>query len=273
MPRTEEKELLDAARSGDRHAIERLLAAHQPQVYRFGLRMCRDEEDAEDVLQDTLLTMARGIGDFRGASSLSTWLFSIARSHCAKKRRRSKHAPEEVRPLEGAEVEALADPSSPADEAIARKRLEAALEGAIRSLDPKYREILILRDVEGLPAAEVAQVTGLGVAAVKSRLHRARLAIRERLSPLLEPEDTGVAAGACPDVLSLFSRHLEDELSPLVCQEMERHLEGCARCRNSCDSIRQLLSLCRSVGPSAEVPAPVQASIRVALTELLETSG
>src|SRR6187397_1258339 len=99
MPRTD-AELLSAARGGDKAALEKLLERHQAQVYRFGMKMCRDPEDAADVLQDTLLAMARGVRDFRGASSLSTWLYSIARSFCIKKRRRSKFGPENERSLD-----------------------------------------------------------------------------------------------------------------------------------------------------------------------------
>src|SRR5512138_1773902 len=112
-PQRSDEQLLDAARAGDSHALETLLERHQAEVYRFGMKMCRDPEDAKDILQDTLLAMARGVRDFRGASSLSTWLYTIARSFCLKKRRRSKFAPEEERSLEtgGATEEGrLADP-------------------------------------------------------------------------------------------------------------------------------------------------------------------
>jgi len=85
--------VLDEARAGNARALEMLLERHQAQVYRFGLKMCRDPEDAKDVLQDTLLAMARSVRDFRGASSISTWLYTIARSFCIKKRRRSTFAP------------------------------------------------------------------------------------------------------------------------------------------------------------------------------------
>src|SRR5512143_3531332 len=90
-----DRTLLERARAGDHRALESLLERHQAQVYRFGMKMCRDPEDAKDVLQDTLLAMARGVKDFRGASSVSTWLYTIARSFCIKKRRRSKFAPDQ----------------------------------------------------------------------------------------------------------------------------------------------------------------------------------
>src|SRR5512134_3144303 len=107
-------QLLAAAQGGDRRALEHLLERHQRRVYRFGLKMCRDPEDAKDVLQETLIAVARGVKDFRGASSVSTWLYTIARSFCIKKRRRSKFAPEQEESLDarapGVEARQVADP-------------------------------------------------------------------------------------------------------------------------------------------------------------------
>jgi len=263
-------DLLASARAGNPRALEELLERHEPQVYRFGMKMCRDPEDAKDVLQDTLLAMARGIRDFRGASSLSTWLYTIARSFCIKRRRRSQFAPEEERSLDtelGAEASRLAHPGAAPDETLAGKRVKAALEEAIGALDPMYREVLLLRDVEGLTAPEVAAVVGASVQAVKSRLHRARLSVREKVAPLLGVNLDLAAAGPgpCPDVLTLFYLHLEDEISADLCAEMERHLEACGRCRGACESLRQSLSLCRTSASAAEVPRSVQESVRSAL--------
>jgi RNA polymerase sigma-70 factor (ECF subfamily) len=266
-----DERLLAAARAGDRQALEALLERHQPQVYRFGMKMCRDAEDAKDVLQDTLLAMARGVRDFRGASSISTWLYTIARSFCIKKRRRSKFAPETERSLDtdvAAEARHVAAKTDEPDEALAGRQVERALEQAIAALEPMYREVLLLRDVEGLSAAEVAEVVGASVQAVKSRLHRARLSVRERVAPLLGVASPP-AAGACPDVLMTFSRHLEDEISAEHCAEMERHLEGCARCRGTCESLKRTLALCRTHGPAVPVPASVQASVKTAVRSFL----
>ncbi|TAK26624.1 MAG: sigma-70 family RNA polymerase sigma factor [Myxococcaceae bacterium] len=268
-------ELLEKARAGDRAALETLLTAHQSQIYRFGMRICRDPEDARDVLQDTMLAMARGVRDFRGSSSISTWLYTIARSFCIKKRRRSVYAPAEEQSLDteaSGEAAQLVDQARSPDEALAGKQVERALEEAIAALDPMYREVLVLRDVEGLTAPEVAEVLGINVQAVKSRLHRARLAVRAHVAPVLgvpSAEEKAPTAVQCPDVLTLFSQHLEDEISAEVCAEMERHLQGCSRCRNTCDSLKSTLALCRTAGPSVEVPAAVQASVKVALRNFL----
>ena len=89
----DDQQLLERARAGQQAALVELLERHQSQVYRFGMKMCRDPEDAKDVLQDTLLSVARNVRDFRGGSSISTWLYTIARSFCVKKRRKSKFGP------------------------------------------------------------------------------------------------------------------------------------------------------------------------------------
>lgn len=273
MPDEADDLLLERARAGDRQAIEALLERHQAQIYRFGMKMCRDPEDAQDVLQDTLLSMARGVRDFRGASSISTWLYTIARNFCIKRRRRGELAPREERSLDTemiAEGRQLIDPGQSPDEALAGKEVERALQQAIRSLEPMYREVLLLRDAEGLTAPEVAEVLGVSVQAVKSRLHRARLSVRAQVAPLLGiPTDSAGAAGTCPDVLTLFSQHLEGEISTDVCAEMERHVRGCDRCRGACDSLQRTLALCRTAGPTVQVPASVQASIKVALRDFL----
>lgn len=283
--------LLERARGGDRRALDDLLGRHQRRVYRFGLKMCRDPEDAKDILQETLLAVARTVKDFRGASSVSTWMYTIARSFCIKKRRRSKFAPAEEASLEarapGLEARQVADPGRGPDEALAGRQIETALEQAIGALDPMYREVLVLRDVEGLTAPEVAEIMGLTVEAVKSRLHRARVAVREAMGPLLAipslpvaPE--GAAAGgapataaavpraseACPDIVQLFSQHLEGEISATICADMERHLSRCPACQSRCDSLQRTLALCKAA-PLPEVPPQVQASVRQALQRFI----
>jgi RNA polymerase sigma-70 factor (ECF subfamily) len=269
-----EEHLISAAQRGDRGALERLLERHQARVYRYGMRMCRAEEDAKDVLQETLIAAARTLPEFRGASSLSTWLYTIARSFCIKHRRRSKFAPENIESLDVGEPARLAvqlpDPSRGPEEALHGRRVESALEEAIGSLEPMYREVLVLRDVEGLSAAEVAEILGLTVEAVKSRLHRARVAVRERVAPALMAEPPAPEPSPqCKDVVLAFSRHLEGEIDSDLCAELEKHLEGCAACRSRCDSLRSTLTLCRKAG-AAPIPAEIETSVRQALRRFLE---
>jgi RNA polymerase sigma-70 factor (ECF subfamily) len=265
----DDRALLDAARAGDRDALEAFVERHQSRVLRFGLKMCRNPEDAQDVAQDTLLAAARTLSGFREASSPATWLYAIARSFCIKKRRRSKFAPSAVVSLDEPDreaVERIPDGGRSPEQELEQRRLGEALDAAIAALEPKYREILLLRDVEGLAAAEVAEVTGLSVEAVKSRLHRARAQVRGRLAPLL-----GKAAPpgpSCPDIFGLFSRHLEGEIDAGACAEMERHLAGCPRCDATCNSLKRVLALCREA-PVPEVPSGVRASVRTGIRAFL----
>ncbi|MHB8419940.1 MAG: RNA polymerase sigma factor [Myxococcales bacterium] len=184
MADTVDRKLLERARAGDSAALDELLARHQADVYRFGLKLCGDPEDAKDVLQETLLGLARDVRRFRGEASLSTWLYTVARSFCLKKRRRGHFAPREERSLETEvwrEAARLASSAQGPDEALAAKVAGLALQRALAALDPTHREVLLLRDVEGLTAPEAARKLGLSPQAVKSRLHRARLALRAQL--------------------------------------------------------------------------------------------
>lgn len=275
MPEVLNDRLVQAAQDGDTEALDALLRGYQPRIYRFGMKMCRDPEDAQDVLQETLFAAARTLHGFRGASSVSTWLYTIARSFCIKRRRRSIFAPEVVSlESQAPEARTAADTAPGPERALADREVAAALDVAIAALQPGDREVLLLRDVEGLSASEVAEVTGLSVAAVKSRLHRARSAVRARLAPVLAPTAPAPAAvtGVCPDVVSLLSRHLEGEIAADVCAEMERHVAACGRCRAACNSLRQTLQLCGSM-PSAAVPETLQESIRRGIRGLLAGRG
>jgi len=260
-------ELIEAMRHGDEAALARLLERHAPGVYRFGLKMCRDPEDAEDIVQDTLLAAARGLKDFRGASSVSTWLYAIARSFCIKKRR---HAHGADVSLDAPEALAVSSQAPAPEQVTANRELGAALEDAIAALEPIYREVLLLRDVEGLSAAQVAEILEIGVDAVKSRLHRARAVVRAKLEPFFPGEDRAASpkTAQCPDIVALFSRFLEGEIGADECARMDAHVKGCARCASGCASLKHTLALCRAE-PRGAVPPAVQARVQQALRDLV----
>jgi RNA polymerase sigma-70 factor (ECF subfamily) len=251
--------LVERARAGDRSALEELLGSLAPSIHRFGMRMCKNAVDADDVLQDTLLNVATHLGEFEGRSSLSSWVFALTRSACARRRRGLKNRPP-------ADADAVPEPAdsapSPEDRAVGEqltKTLNAALEG----LPEDYREVILLRDIEGLSASDAAEALGVSVDALKSRLHRARAALREALSPMLEPVRTPPGPG-CPDILALWSAKLEGDLSQADCASMEKHMTGCASCGAACEALKNALGACRSVADDA-VPADVQARVRAAV--------
>ncbi len=260
--------LLAAARRGDRAALGELLEHHQNRVFGFGVKMCGNPEDAKDVAQETLLTMVRTVRDFRGDASLSTWLYTVARSFCIKKRRRTKGAPAFHEPLDHAARQSADEPAATPEQMLLGREARDTVAAALDQLEPEAREVVILRDIEGLSAAEVAGVMGLSVAAVKSRLHRARATLREHLLAVVGGEPTSAASAPCPDVLTMLSRKLENEISPDVCAEMESHLAGCARCTGLCDSLKRTLAMCKSL-PTPAVPAHVRESLRHAVAAAL----
>ena len=253
--------LLERAQDGDPEALEALLRAVQPQLFRFSMKMCQHTEDAEDVLQDSMLTLARSVRDFRGASSFSTWLFTIARSICIKKRRKRKFEPKHQESLEQISTKErqtlktdTPDPHQQSESAEVWRLVQAG----IQRLDPTYREVLILRDIEGLKAKEVSEIIGISVPAVKSRLHRARTKLREMIT-----QTTYRPAPGCPNIHQIFSKHLEDELSPDICSAMEAHVSTCPICASECDGLKQALNAC-STAP-CEVPADIQKRVFEAL--------
>jgi RNA polymerase sigma-70 factor (ECF subfamily) len=197
---TDEQALIAASKDGDAAALDELVRAHQGRVYAFAMRMCRNVEDAKDILQETFLGMVRSLREFRGESKFSTWLYRIAANACLKKRRRGVHDPtpeqelslDELMPrpdADGRKPE-IRDWSEDTERALLRGELTAKMEAAIDKLPTDYKIVLVLRDVEGLSAEETAQAVGLSVAAVKSRLHRARVFVRRELANYLATADT-----------------------------------------------------------------------------------
>ena len=128
---------------------------------------------------------------------------------------------------------------------------------------------LVPRDVERLSAPELVKILRISVEAVKSRLHRARVAIREELAPALGRQTIAPRRGAlCSDVLTLFSQHLEGEIDLRVCATMEAHLAQCHNCRDGCESLKRALATRRQL-PTPAVPASLAASVKAAMRSFL----
>lgn len=257
-----EQALLAQARAGQRAALEELLERHEPQIYRFALRMCGAPEDARDVLQETLLAAFKGLRDFRGEAKLSTWLYQVARSFCAKSTRRRVGEPAVHEALDAPGMEQLASDATRSPEAMAHARqVGEVLRAALASLPEHQREVLVLKDVQGLPVEEVAEVIGQSLAATKSRLHRARLALRERLQGVL---GEAAPAAPCPELALELAGYAAGDIDKSTCERMEEHMARCPRCAAACEGLKSTLKLCSSV-EGDEVPAPIQAAVRQAL--------
>lgn len=252
-------DLVIRARHGDRAALEAVLASVAPSVRRFGLRMCKNVDDAEDVLQDTLINVAAHLGEFEGRSSLSSWVFALTRSACARKRRGIKNRP----PVDDAHLAEVPDRGPTPETQASDKELAAALSNALDGLSDDHREVILLRDIEGLSAQESAESLSISLDALKSRLHRAREALRIALRPMLEPASPSSTSG-CPDVVALWSKMLEGDLSHGDCSVMEKHLETCPACAAACTALKSALLACQRVRTEA-VPSDIQARVKAAV--------
>lgn len=214
------------------------------------------------MLQETLVTVFKSLEDFRQEASLSTWLYTIARSFCIKKRRKEGRSGQKPMSLHQLETHTSL-PKVPAhqDAEVQTKETWQSVAMAMDRLEPSHREILLLRDIQGLSTKEVAQVLHLSVAATKSRLHRARANLRDLMTPT-------APSGNCPGIRQIFSQYLEGDLKPGVCSEMQDHLATCSQCRTECDHLKRLLHICQTA-PDETVPAEIAEKIRQSLRSAL----
>jgi len=189
----DDRTLLDKAVAGDAGALEALMTRHAGRVYRLAYGITRNPADAEEVVQDVFLTVVRKGGSFEGQAALATWMYRVT-MNAALNRRRGKRRELEVSLEEhlphytedghraGDRSDLLVDWSSTPEERVLSGESRRVLENAIDSLPDHYRAVLVLRDVEDLSNEEVASIVGDSLASVKSRLHRARMALREQLT-------------------------------------------------------------------------------------------
>lgn len=193
MSEIDDRTLLDKAVAGDAGALEALMGRHAGRVYRLAFGITRNPADAEEVVQDVFLTVVRKGGGFEGQAALATWMYRVT-MNAALNRRRGKRRELEVSLEEhlptytedghraGDRSDLLVDWSSTPEDRALSGESRRILESAIDSLPEHYRAVLILRDVEELSNEEVASIVGDSLASVKSRLHRARMALREQLT-------------------------------------------------------------------------------------------
>lgn len=175
-----EGDLVARAREGDAAAFEELVRTHADRLYAVVLRFTADPDEAEEVMQDAFLRAWRSIGRFQGRSAFFTWLYRIGINEAKRRAGRRPAAGRQVS-LEESGIEEAPDWSDSPELRAEEGDVRRALEEAIGELPLDYRAPLVLRDVEGLSTREAAEVMELGEAAFKSRLHRARMAVRRAM--------------------------------------------------------------------------------------------
>jgi RNA polymerase sigma-70 factor (ECF subfamily) len=185
--------LVEQLRRADAGAAEALVAAYGDRVYRLAIRITGNEQDAEEVVQDALWTAARKIDTFKGESAFGSWLYRITANAAYQKLRGRQGRHHEVSwddllPAfdgQGHHVEPVGDWSAKVEEPALQTELRAVLTTAINDLPEDYRTAFLLHDVEGLSNPEIAGTLGISLPAVKSRVHRSRLFLRQRLGEYL----------------------------------------------------------------------------------------
>jgi len=178
---------LQDLRSGDRAEFARLVESYSGVIYRLALKMLGNPQDAEDILQDTFIKAYRGLPNFDGRSSLSTWLYRIATNEALMMLRRRKQVEVSLEePLDSADEEQepmeIVDWCCLPEQELLSAEGRAYLDRAIDTLSPSLRAVFLLRDIEGLSTQETGEVLKLSETAVKTRLSRARLRLREQLT-------------------------------------------------------------------------------------------
>jgi RNA polymerase sigma-70 factor (ECF subfamily) len=192
-----DRRLVRRLRAGDQRAFEELVRLYQHRIFGLMLRMIGNRQEAEDLAQEVFITLHRAIGQYRGEGRFYTWLYRIATNTCKNRikylRGRNFHrsvpvdeTPEAHDPGDGGPVIPLQARIAGPEAWAAGARLQAAIQRELAALDPEHRLLIVLRDIQGLSYQEILNATGLQEGTLKSRLHRARVALKDRLAPHLK---------------------------------------------------------------------------------------
>ena len=276
-----EQELIRRVRGGDKEAFYGLVRPYARAVSSAVRSVLNNDADAEEAAQEAALKAFLHIEEFRGESKFSTWLVQIAINE-ARMKLRKQHR-ELYQSLDESTADEHGDywPKDFADwreipiEALQRKELREALSKALASLEPKYRQVLVLRDIQHLSGAETAKALGLSGEAVRTRLHRARLRMRDALAPgfdgawirgrgreKVQPSEAvrlgtdimKVIEISCVEVWREISNFLEGSVDPELQARMEAHFAVCSNCKAVLDGTKNVVKLIGD-GQTFDVPA------------------
>jgi len=280
--RAEIEEAVELLHRGDDSSIERALALLQNTVFSFSMRVCGHREDAEDTMQEVLLKSVPQLPKFDSPKALVVWLYKVAKNRCLMSRRKSKFAPAQELSLEELmpdrdELEQLTSDGRVNPEAFTIRSEQASrLREAVQKLSPQYRIVLVLRDMEGLTDEEVAEITGVRAGTVRVRLHRARLFVRKELMRTWMP-GSGKRARAqrqaveesrparCKAMFAELSDYLDEQLDDSLCEELERHMNGCGPCQAFVATLEATIERCRN--SARDCPPPEAAKLRQELMQ------
>jgi RNA polymerase sigma-70 factor (ECF subfamily) len=264
--RPEIEQVVQLIQRNDPKSLEEALALLQRTVFSFSMKVCGQRQDAEDTMQEVLLKSVPNLPKFDNPKALMVWLYKVAKNRCLMSRRKSKFAPKEDLSLEELmpdrrELQNLSgSPDETPETSLLRRENAKRLREAVQKLPAGYRLILVLHDMEELSDGDVAEITGLRLGTIRMRLHRARLFVRKELAKqdqhrmrrqMAKPsEEIHLSAQPrqrrCKEMLAELSNYLDDELDDSLCEELEKHMDGCEPCKTFLSSLEKSIEQCRT---------------------------
>ena len=258
----------------DSKSLEEALDLLQKTVFSFSMKVCGQRQDAEDTMQEVLLKSVPNLPKFDNPKALMVWLYKVAKNRCLMSRRKSKFAPkedlslEELMPDRRELQKLLGNPDGTPETSLLRRENAKRLREAVQRLPAEYRLILVLHDIEELSDGDVAEITGLRLGTIRVRLHRARLFVRKELAKQDRPrmlrqtakhaEKTHLSSQPgqrrCKEMFAELSNYLDDELDDSLCEELEKHMDGCEPCKAFLSSLEKSIQQCRTAPNEAPDP-------------------
>jgi RNA polymerase sigma-70 factor, ECF subfamily len=249
----------------DPASLEEALALLQKTVFSFSMKVCGQRQDAEDTMQEVLVKSVPNLPKFDSPRALMVWLYKVAKSRCLMSRRKSKFAPKEALSLEQLmpdrrELQKLSgDRDGTPENSLLRRESAKRLREAVQKLPAEYRLILVLHDMEELADTDIAEITGLRPGTIRVRLHRARLFVRKELARQNQqlasrgspkaPDEARASVqpqpGRCKEMFAQLSNYLDDELDDSLCEELEKHMNGCEPCKAFLLSLETAIRQCQ----------------------------
>ena len=289
--RPEIEQVVQLIQRKDPKSLEEALTLLQNTVFSFSMKVCGQRQDAEDTMQEVLLKSVPNLPKFDSPKALMVWLYKVAKNRCLMTRRRSKFAPKEALSLEELmpdrkELERLSGNTDGTPETLLLRRESAKrLREAVQKLPPDYRLILVLRDMEDLSDTDIAEITGLRLGTIRVRLHRARLYVRKELAKQnhhrihhqIAKRAAQVPAQLhqrrCKEMFAELSSFLDNELDDSLCEELEKHMDGCEPCKAFLASLEESIQRCRTAineSPDPRVAAKLRREVLSDYQELMK---
>lgn len=282
--RPELEQAVALLRKSDPQSVQEAIGLLQNTVFSFSMKVCGDREDAEDTMQDVLVSSLPHLAKLRDPRALSVWLYTVAKRRCWRNRRGSIHARYKTIALDDLmpdekELSLLRAGTEISPETRSmRKENSLLVHSAVLQLPSQYRIVLVLHDMEDLDTAQIAEVLSLQPGTIRVRLHRARLLVRRELAkPLTQRSHKTPARKAgkttadprklptCGEIFANLSEYLDGRIEPKSCSQMQAHIEACPQCVLFIRDLKRAIDRCRSL--NLPLGADIGLSLRRQLTD------